>query len=398
MSASTRAEEPGDDRRPAVVRQRPELPDRHEAERVEDRIERQADADERGDVEEERVRHAHVAHESRRLAHEQLGTGAGSGCRRRGRVQTTLASMLDPWGERLRIISPRGGADQPRNDRERPRQLPQVVDALVDGARRARPEPRAAARRRPPPRATSPDAATERLRPTKLEPADRPDGVRVEMRQMVLERARTRRELVVGAVRLHVRRRGDEQLGPGLRERARQLGELDVEADQRRDCNAGELHDPQLPPRPEDLALAGEQLRLPVDAGRRPVAVEARDRVEEAPAAAALREPDHDRRPGTRRGLGDRRQLVAVRGPGGDVERTEVVGAEEQLREDGDVRLRMRGERLDRPLRVRARVPQHRLELGEQGEHAASLRCPAQPRGNPGVESTRPSARIVSAS
>ena len=63
---------PVDDRRPAVLRERPPRPHRDEPERVEDRIERQADADERGDVEEQRVRDADVTNEPRRLAYEEL--------------------------------------------------------------------------------------------------------------------------------------------------------------------------------------------------------------------------------------------------------------------------------------------------------------------------------------
>ena len=71
------AEEARDDRGPGVLRDAAELPHGHEREGVEDRIERQSDADERGDVEEERVRHAHVAHEPRGLADEQLGASCG---------------------------------------------------------------------------------------------------------------------------------------------------------------------------------------------------------------------------------------------------------------------------------------------------------------------------------
>ena len=66
------AEQAGDNRRPAVGGERPRPPHRNVGEAVEDRVQSEAHADERGDVEEQRVGHADVADESRGLPHEQL--------------------------------------------------------------------------------------------------------------------------------------------------------------------------------------------------------------------------------------------------------------------------------------------------------------------------------------
>src|SRR6185437_9553153 len=91
-----RAEDAGDDRRPRVIRDAAPFPDRHEAERVEDRVERQPDADERGDVDEEGIRDADVPNESRRLANEQARASAGRQDRPPGRG---LRRRVDyqPW-------------------------------------------------------------------------------------------------------------------------------------------------------------------------------------------------------------------------------------------------------------------------------------------------------------
>src|SRR5205085_1029467 len=99
-------------------------------------------------------------------------------------------------------------------------------------------------------------------------PPDVADGIRVHVRDAVLERPRTRRDLVVVAVGLHVRRDGHEQLGTRDRERARRLGELDVETDQRRDETAGERHETKLVAPPKDPALAREKPRLSVHRGK----------------------------------------------------------------------------------------------------------------------------------
>src|SRR5438309_11172430 len=117
---------------------------------------------------------------------------------------------------------------------ERGGQMTQVVDALVVGAGpgdgrdeelllRARLGKHVAGRA---------DRAAE---PDEPQPADRADAVHVEVRKPVLERAGAGRELVVGAERLHVRGGGDEQLRARTGELPRRFGELDVEADERRD-------------------------------------------------------------------------------------------------------------------------------------------------------------------
>ncbi len=89
------AEQPGDDRRPAVGRERPQPPDGDVGERVEDRIQRQPDADECRDVEEQRIRDADVADQPRGLAHEQLWRRARSSGRRfSGRLGHGLPPVL----------------------------------------------------------------------------------------------------------------------------------------------------------------------------------------------------------------------------------------------------------------------------------------------------------------
>ncbi len=57
------AEQPGDDRGPAIGGEGSRPPDVHIRERIEDRVQRESNADERGDVEEQRIGHAHVANQ-----------------------------------------------------------------------------------------------------------------------------------------------------------------------------------------------------------------------------------------------------------------------------------------------------------------------------------------------
>ena len=73
------AEDARDDRGTAVLRERPEAPHRDERQRVEGRIERQPDADERGDVEEQSVRDADVTDKARRLPDEEPPSAPGLG-------------------------------------------------------------------------------------------------------------------------------------------------------------------------------------------------------------------------------------------------------------------------------------------------------------------------------
>src|SRR5207302_11243870 len=106
-----------------------------------------------------------------------------------------------------------------------------------------------------------------------------------------------------------------------------------------------------------DVALGAEELGLAIDACERAVAVDAGDRVREAAVRDRFGESDHDARRHSRCSIGDGSQLLAIRGPSRLAEQPEVVRAEEELREDGDVDLRVSRERLRRPLRVGSRIP-----------------------------------------
>src|SRR5260370_893069 len=85
--------------------------------------------------------------------------------------------------------------------------------------------------------------ATRAAAAAELEAADRAHAVRIQVGQVVLDRALPRRALVIGPERHHVRGSRDEQLRARGGERPRRLRELDVEADQRTDVEAGEADD-----------------------------------------------------------------------------------------------------------------------------------------------------------
>jgi hypothetical protein len=202
------------------------------------------------------------------------------------------------------------------------------------------------------------------------QPVARADRVRVEVRAAVLVRARDARDGVVDEERIHVRRRGDEQLGAGQGDLTRRLGELDVEADERRDPPPGQLEHDELLARGEPgLGLRREEVGLAVHGGGRAVAVDARDRVRDA-AGRPLGEAHHHR--GLRLGGGarDAGELLALRVAGERVQVAIGVAAQEELREDGDIDLRVRADRLDRPGRVAVDVADPVRELRQERLHA----------------------------
>ena len=203
--------------------------------------------------------------------------------------------------------------------------------------------------------------------------ADRANAVCVQVRQAILERARPGGELVIGPERRHVRGGGHEQLGTGVGELARRLLELDVEADQRTDVEAGQADDLKPVARPEHVRLSAEQPRLPVDARERTVAVDARHGVREAAVVGSLGEPDNDGGGCGCRGGGDRPELGAV-GPERRLRHhREVVAAQEELGKDGDFDPRVRGECRDRSLGVCLCLAWHRRQLGEERAHQVRL-------------------------
>jgi hypothetical protein len=162
-----------------------------------------------------------------------------------------------------------------------------------------------------------------------------------------------------------------------------------VEADERPDVDTGEPDDPQLLARPEDMLLGAEELRLPVDRCERAVAVDARHRVGEPAGADSLRKTDDDGRRGGPGGVRDGAELFAVRPSRGVIEQREVVAAQEELGEHGDVSLRVCRNRRDRPLGVRCDVAGQRSQLGQERAHYASSSHCSAPNGTTALSRIR---------
>ena len=166
------------------------------------------------------------------------------------------------------------------------------------------------------------------------------------------------------------------QVGPGEREAARELGEVEVVADAHADPAPWRLHDRRrLRPRLEEQPLAVPEVDLAID-GQDPARADHGGRVVERPAGAQLAEPpDDDRvagggflRPGV-----EGRAVRRLGAGAGLLEGVEDVARRDQLREHDD--LRARRQRLADGLPRQPPVPLHlthrRADLGaSDADHA----------------------------